>query len=73
MKELKQLAASAVAEFIRSPDVFQFDLAHTSVIRQLEGDPQEGPLYELLQILIRGDVKVGVYAPGPKIWLHLSH
>lgn len=58
LKELKQLAASAVAEFLRSPDVFQFDLLHAPVIQQLEGDADEGQLYELLQISIRGDMKV---------------
>ena len=55
---IKQIAVSAVAEFIRSPDVFQFDLLGSPAVTQLEDDPQQQPLYQLLQILLAGDVKV---------------
>ena len=58
LADIKQIAVSAVAEFIRSPDVFQFDLLGSPAVIQLEDDPQQQPLYQLLQVLLAGDVKV---------------
>ena len=55
---LKGIAASAVADFIRSPDVYQFDLMESPAVRQLEGDAQDGPLLELLSTILDGDVQV---------------
>lgn len=55
---MQQLASAAVAEFIRSPDVYQFDLLHSPVIQQLETSAEDAKLFALLRILIDGDVKV---------------
>lgn len=59
LEEFKPLAVTVVAEFLRSPDMFQFDLMHAAVIRQLRGDPSQEALFELLQLVIDGNVKVG--------------
>ena len=59
---IKQIAVSAVAEFIRSPDVFQFDLLGSPAVTQLGEDPQQQPLYQLLQTLLAGDVKVLLFS-----------
>lgn len=55
------MAATVVAEFLRSPDVFQFDLMHAAVIRQLGQDSRHKPLFDLLQLVIDGNVKVDPY------------
>ena len=58
LAEAKDAAASAVADFARFQDVFQFDLADSPAIQQLENDPKFAPLYQLLQMVLQGDVKV---------------
>ena len=55
---MKGVAAAAVTEFIRSPDVFQFDLLESPAVAQLKGDAQYGKLWQLLQIVLDGDLKV---------------
>ena len=58
---MKDTAAQAVAEFIRSPDLFQFDLFESPAIKQLKGDSKYGHLYELLEIVLNGDLQVSVF------------
>ena len=55
---VKDVAAQAVSEFIRSPDLFQFDLFESPTITQLKGDSQYGHLYELLEIILNGNLAV---------------
>lgn len=51
-------AAQVVAEFIRSPDSFQFDLAGNPAVAQLAGSPQHGALHRLLTIFLTGTIQV---------------
>lgn len=55
--EVREAAANAVAEYAKFSDVFQFDLADSPAIRQLEGDDQFDNLHQLLHLLLDGDVK----------------
>jgi hypothetical protein len=56
---VKKTAAEAVADFIRFPDVYQFDLLETEAVSQLKKDVEHGPLYRLLNILLKStSVKV---------------
>jgi translation initiation factor 3 subunit M len=57
LADVKAIAQSAVTEFIGSPDVFQFDLFASPAVKQLQGDPEHAPLYQLLSIVLAGDVK----------------
>lgn len=52
----KAAAAQAVSEFIRSPDLFTFDLAESPAVAQLGADPAHAPLHQLLAILLGGTV-----------------
>lgn len=54
---VKDTAAQAVTEFIRSPDLFQFDLFESPTIKQLKGDSQYGHLYQLLEIVLNGNLQ----------------
>ena len=66
---VKGVAAAAVTEFIRSPDVFQFDLLESPAVAQLKGDAQYGKLWQLLQIVLDGDLKVtGWQLPVLGLW-----
>lgn len=56
--QFRGAAAAAAADFVKSPDAFQFDMADTPALRQLQGDAQHGPLFELLQLLLSGNVQV---------------
>lgn len=56
--QYKGAAAAAAADFIKSPDAFQFDMAATPAVQQLQGDSQHGPLFQLLQLLLSGSVQV---------------
>ena len=60
VKVVKDTAAQAVAEFIRSPDLFQFDLFESPAINQLKGDAKYGHLYQLLEIVLNGDLQASV-------------
>ncbi|KAL0032757.1 hypothetical protein WJX79_008396 [Trebouxia sp. C0005] len=53
---VKATAAQAVSEFIRSPDLFQFDLFESPTITQLKGDSEYGHLYQLLEIILNGNL-----------------
>lgn len=55
MTEAKEEAASAIVDFVRSPDMFKCDLLDMPAIVQLEKDGQYGPVYQLLKIFsLRG-------------------
>ncbi|PSC74383.1 Eukaryotic translation initiation factor 3 subunit M [Micractinium conductrix] len=50
-------AAHVVAEFVRSPDVFQFDLATNPAVAQLSSVKEHAPLHRLLSIFLKGSVQ----------------
>jgi hypothetical protein len=52
------VAAAVVTEFVRSPEMFQFDLLDNPAVRALAADPQHAPLHRLLTIFLSGTVKV---------------
>jgi translation initiation factor 3 subunit M len=54
---VKDVAAAAVVEFIRSPDQFQFDLLESPAVAQLKGDAKHGKVYDLLTVVLNGDLK----------------
>jgi hypothetical protein len=56
--KVKGEAALAVADFIRNPDLFQFDLLENPAIVQLASDSKYGSLHKLLNLVIEGDVEV---------------
>lgn len=49
---VKDVAAEAVADFIRFPELFQFDLLEAEAVAQLQNDKQHGPLHEILTMLL---------------------
>ncbi len=56
---VKDVAAEAVADFIKFPELFQFDLLEAEAVTQLENDKQHAPLHKLLTLLLTSsDVKV---------------
>lgn len=56
---VKDVSAEAVADFIRFPELFQFDLLEAEAVAQLHNDKQHGPLHELLTMLLTSsNVKV---------------
>ena len=55
--------------FIRSPDVFQFDLMDSPAVAQLQEDPQHAQTHQLLSLLLAGDVQVG----RPSFWPATVH
>lgn len=57
---VKDTAAQAVIEFIRSLDLFQFDLFESPTITQLKGDSQYGHLYQLLEIVLNGSLQASL-------------
>lgn len=58
-------AAHVVAEFVRSPDVFQFDLATNPAVAQLSSVKEHAPLHRLLSIFLKGSVQVRLCARRP--------
>ena len=64
---VKQTAAQAVSEFIRSPDLFQFDLFESPTITQLKGDSQYGHLYQLLEIILNGNLQASPSPPSSSL------
>ncbi|EIE26574.1 hypothetical protein COCSUDRAFT_52386 [Coccomyxa subellipsoidea C-169] len=55
---VKDVAAEAVADFIKFPELFQFDLLEAEAVTQLENDKQHAPLHKLLTLLLTSsDVK----------------
>ena len=71
---MKGTAAQAVSEFIRSPDLFQFDLFESPTITQLKGDSEYGHLYQLLEIILNGNLSVSSpsWAARYNTWLSLN-
>lgn len=63
LADVKAIAQSAVTEFISSPDVFQFDLFASPAVKQLQSESEHAPLYQLLSIVLAGDVKVAFPLP----------
>lgn len=54
----KDVAAGAAADFLRMPEQFHFDLLEAEPVAQLRTDPEHGPLYRLLTVLLTSaDVK----------------
>lgn len=51
-------AAAAAADFIRSPETFQFDMLESPAVQQLQSDATHGPVFTLLSLLLAGDVQV---------------
>lgn len=49
-------AAQAVGDFVRSPDMFQFDMWDAPAVKQLGGVKAHADLYTLLVTLITGDL-----------------
>ena len=62
---LQGAAAAAAAYFIRSTEVFQFDLLDSPAVAQLDGDSQHATTYQLLSLLLAGDVQVGLFNTNP--------
>ncbi len=60
----KPVAAAVVTEFVRSPEMFQFDLLDNPAVAALARDAQHGALHQLLTIFLSGTVKVHHAAPG---------
>eukprot|EP00884_Botryococcus_braunii_P022700 jgi/Botrbrau1/9113/Bobra.0305s0017.1 len=54
---VKAEAALALADFIRNPDLFQFDLLENPAVVQLASDPKYEPLHKLLNLVIEGQVE----------------
>jgi hypothetical protein len=57
-------AVQVVAEFIRSQDMFQFDLAANPAVAQLGAIPQHKALHTLLTIFLSGSVQVRLLRLG---------
>lgn len=73
LASVKETAAQAVSEFIRSPDLFQFDLFESPTITQLKGDSQYGHLYQLLDIILNGNLQASYpFPPLPPLPPHLG-
>ncbi|GAB4818111.1 hypothetical protein N2152v2_005157 [Parachlorella kessleri] len=53
----KPVAAAVASDFIRSPEMFQFDLLDNPAVKALAGDAQHGALYQLLSIFLSGTVQ----------------
>ena len=56
---------AAAAAFIRSSEVYQFDLLECPAVAQLRDDPQQGPTFQLLSIMLSGDVQAGPHDSRP--------
>ena len=63
----KPVAAAVASEFIRSSEMFQFDLLDNPAVKALAGDAQHGTLYQLLSIFLSGTVQVGGWEVGPML------
>ena len=56
--ELQDAAATVIVDFVRFPDVFQFDLVDCPAVLALKGHGKHGELHTLLHLLLEADVKV---------------
>ncbi|ESQ41537.1 hypothetical protein EUTSA_v10013660mg [Eutrema salsugineum] len=52
LSEAKEEAVRAVIEFVRAPNKFQCDLLEMPAVAQLEKDPNNAPVYQLLKIFL---------------------
>lgn len=59
---VRDVAGLTLVDFARFQDIVQFDLADSPAITQLKGDSQYGALYNLMGLLLAGDVKVRLTA-----------
>ncbi|CAL9230401.1 unnamed protein product [Arabidopsis halleri] len=50
LSEAKEEAVRAVIEFVKAPSIFQCDLLDMPAVAQLEKDPNNAPVYQLLKI-----------------------
>ena len=60
MAEVKEIASTSVADFIRSTDAYQYDLLESPAVKQLASDPHHAHLYKLLTLMLDGNVKAGL-------------
>lgn len=58
--ECKAAAATAASDFIKSPDLFQFDMLEAPAVEQLRGDAEHGPLFDLLSLMLSGSVQASL-------------
>ncbi len=61
LQSVRGKAAEAIADFIRLPDQYQFDLLEADAVVQLQKDPEFNALYQLLSTMLR--------SAGIKVWL----
>ena len=52
LQSVRSKAAEAITDFIRFPDLYQFDLLEVDAVKQLQKDPEYGPLYQLLSMML---------------------
>ncbi|AED92184.1 putative proteasome component (PCI) domain, eukaryotic translation initiation factor 3 subunit M [Arabidopsis thaliana] len=52
LSEAKEEAVRAVIEFVKAPSIFQCDLLDHPAVAQLEKDPNNAPVYQLLKIFL---------------------
>eukprot|EP00245_Coleochaete_scutata_P006937 TRINITY_DN21784_c0_g1_i1.p1 TRINITY_DN21784_c0_g1~~TRINITY_DN21784_c0_g1_i1.p1 ORF type:complete len:415 (+),score=92.54 TRINITY_DN21784_c0_g1_i1:62-1306(+) len=52
--QVRENAAKAAVDFIKTPDLYQCDLLEMKAVRQLENDPKFGVVFQLLSIFLTG-------------------
>ncbi|EOA20746.1 hypothetical protein CARUB_v10001073mg [Capsella rubella] len=52
LSEAKEEAVRAIVEFVKAPSIFQCDLLDMPAVAQLEKDPNDAPVYQLLKIFL---------------------
>lgn len=67
MAKVKPFAVEAVKAFIRSPDIFQCDFWELPAVQQLAKDGPSSPLLQLLNVVLRGDLKGFKSAATPAV------
>lgn len=58
------MAGLTLVDFARFQDIVQFDLADSPAITQLRGDSQYGALYDLMSLLLAGNIPVRIPPRG---------
>ena len=67
LHSVRSKAAEAITDFIRFPDLYQFDLLEADAVKQLQKDPEYGPLYQLLSMMLTSaSIKVSLCQNVPK-------
>lgn len=56
MALLKPHAVTAIADFVRNPNIYQCDFADAPAVSQLAADAQYAPLYATLTAMLSGDI-----------------